>query len=426
MRNSWIRLSALAAAGALAAVTLPAGPAPAAANEWIELDLAEADRVNAVLDEGGLGVAEEVREPMAASLRGDGRAPTALAVFPTSLLTASVATVEISVEVGAGAGRVPDLVAEVRGLRSDGGWTEWREAEEPVAGAAVALPDAVEEVQVRVGLGPEAARDGGRVSAVRLRAAEPVGDDPETEALPEVTEGGAEPVSARLFATRVGLVGHQTANGHTIRVNDYFAALPSRRGLAPRGEGDYTVRVCNDTGTQRCVYLPVWDVGPWNIKDDHWNAGREMWIDLPRGKPQAQAAYLEGHNGGVDGFGREVRNPAGIDLGDGAFRYGLRLPSNAWVNVDYLWTGDQGIRAEVRTESRKDPVVLRSGPGTEFADVGRAGHSAHVDVECYSLGEELSGPAGETDLWYRLGAGDYAPAAFVEGGEDAPECVEGE
>ena len=70
-----------------------------------------------------------------------------------------------------------------------------------------------------------------------------------------------------------------------------------------------------------CAFEPVWDVGPWNTKDDYWNpsATREMWKDLPQGKPEAQAAYQNGYNGGKDQFGRTVANPAGIDLADGVF-----------------------------------------------------------------------------------------------------------
>ncbi|MBT9260247.1 MAG: hypothetical protein KM310_10950 [Clostridiales bacterium] len=39
-----------------------------------------------------------------------------------------------------------------------------------------------------------------------------------------------------------------------------------------------------------------------------------MFKDLPLGKPEAQAAFYEGYNGGEDQFGRKVTNPAGIDL----------------------------------------------------------------------------------------------------------------
>lgn len=148
----------------------------------------------------------------------------------------------------------------------------------------------------------------------------------------------ASPKTFRVFATREGLVGRTTANGHVITPRDHFVALPSRRALSPRGSSAFSVRVCADNG--RCETAPVWDVGPWNTQDDYWNppATRQNWKDLPQGKPEAQAAFENGYNGGRDQFGRRVTNPAGIDLADGTFRDGLGLANNAWVNVTYLWT----------------------------------------------------------------------------------------
>jgi hypothetical protein len=148
----------------------------------------------------------------------------------------------------------------------------------------------------------------------------------------------AGPKTYRVYATREGLVGGTTANGHVIVPRDHFVALPSRRALSPRGSSTYSVRVCADNG--RCEIAPVWDVGPWNTRDDYWNpsATRQNWQDLPQGTSEAQAAYQNGYNGGKDQNGRRVTNPAGIDLADGTFWDGLGLTNNAWVTATYLWT----------------------------------------------------------------------------------------
>ncbi len=45
--------------------------------------------------------------------------------------------------------------------------------------------------------------------------------------------------------------------------------------------------------------------------------------------PQAQAAYKDKFNGGMDQFGRQVANPAGIDLADGLFWDALGLKNNS-------------------------------------------------------------------------------------------------
>ena len=39
-----------------------------------------------------------------------------------------------------------------------------------------------------------------------------------------------------------------------------------------------------------------------------------MWRSLPCCKPEARAALFDNYNHGENQFGREVRNPAGIDL----------------------------------------------------------------------------------------------------------------
>lgn len=219
----------------------------------------------------------------------------------------------------------------------------------------------------------------------------------------------ATALSYRIFATREGLVGGHTASGHVIVDHDHFVALPSRRGLSPAGSGDYTVRVCSDAG--RCEWAPVWDVGPWNTKDDYWNGPdkRQMWQDLPQGKPQSQAAEQDGYNGGLDQFGRLVRNPAGIDLADGTFWDGLGLTTNSWVTVSYTWTAP----GTVGTVAAGEPLNVRSAASTDAPIVGAAADHAQVPIDCATSAEVITGPSGTTPLWYRLAPDMWVTAAYV-------------
>jgi hypothetical protein len=140
-----------------------------------------------------------------------------------------------------------------------------------------------------------------------------------------------------VWATREGLVGQRTANGHIIQPRDRFVALPSWRVLSSKGGNEFQVRV---TYNGRSVVLPVWDVGPWNTHDDYWNpTDRERYRDLPVGTPMAQAAVLQGYNGGLDEFGRTIRDPNGIDIADGAFWDDLGMTRTAKVQVSFLWLG---------------------------------------------------------------------------------------
>ncbi|WP_047871706.1 hypothetical protein [Nocardiopsis sp. RV163] len=427
----------LASLGALVLLA-PLPPAPALAEEgWLRQGPGSADRIGLVLESGALRLDGDAGHAPGIVARWEPQPRHGgLAVFPPQPLDAPADTVDVRVRTEGDPG---GLDTELRGGRADGVWTEWH----PVGAGRVTLPHEVARVQLRVRVSGE----GTGLTGLRIRPLEDDGEPPQEGGTGEPPQDGgvegpgaddehAEPFSATLFATRIGLVGNTTANGHRIRENDHFAALPSRRGLAVRGGGEYTVRVCTTgalgpegrggTGNHRprCAYLPVWDVGPWNTRDDHWNAERETWPDLARGRPQAQAAYTLGHNGGLDGFGRRVRNPAGIDLADGAFRQGLELPTNGWVRVDYLWTGEYRRRARITAADQRHPVVVRGGPGLDYEPVGLAAHSADVDVACQAVGDAMAGTFGTSRAWYRIGEGDYVPAVFADGGADAPACAE--
>jgi hypothetical protein len=129
-------------------------------------------------------------------------------------------------------------------------------------------------------------------------------------------------------------------------------------GAGYRLDLDYRVVVTRDTG--QTATIPVKEVGPWNLDDNYW-AGpgsarpRRQWTDLPRGVPQAHAAFYSGYNtvpnctslstgqpsgkpGAADQFGRCVLNPAGIDLSiEAAKLLGLGNLENAWLTVSFMW-----------------------------------------------------------------------------------------
>jgi hypothetical protein len=153
------------------------------------------------------------------------------------------------------------------------------------------------------------------------------------EARDASTEGSAEVVrtTSRSSALRCKVFATQYI-GYT----RYEAALPHRAlkfGSRPR------VAIRRVAGG-RVVRPRIKEVGPWNTYDNYWAAGanRTMWKNLPRCKPEAQAAYYSNYNNGRDEFGRKVLNPAGVDLTPAVARgMGLRKYQNAWVYVWFPW-----------------------------------------------------------------------------------------
>ncbi len=178
-----------------------------------------------------------------------------------------------------------------------------------------------------------------------------------------------------IFATRQGLVGHRTANGHIIRPRDRFVALPSWRALSPKGSNQYQVRL---TYKGRSVVVPVWDVGPWNTNDDYWSPNR-YYSDLPVGLPMAQAAYFDGYNGGRDVFGRRIRSPNGLDIADGTFWDDLGMTRSDWVQVTFLWLGEDpgpgAATTPVATPTPTDNPAVETG--ATAVDNGGAGYVAN-------------------------------------------------
>jgi hypothetical protein len=84
----------------------------------------------------------------------------------------------------------------------------------------------------------------------------------------------------------------------------------------------------------------VKEAGPWNVHNNYWARRKQrlMFKRVPRCKPEAQLAYYQNFNRGKDEFGREVLNPAGIDITPAVARgMGLKKYQNAWVYVRFPW-----------------------------------------------------------------------------------------
>ncbi|MBB4685668.1 hypothetical protein [Amycolatopsis jiangsuensis] len=356
----------------------------AAADSWrVDLSKVDGDDFGVTVDSG--------------VLRPDGAAGARPGVLVTAehLLSSTADRVTARVE----AGRSGGVEVDVRG-RAGGGWTEWLPA-------GTTFGHAVTVVQARISVSGPAAVHAVTLSADRAARA----DSPAASAA----------LTYRIHATREGLVGGTTSNGHKIVERDHFVSFPSTKSVSPKGTGSYTARVCRTDGA-RCEYAPVWEVGPWNEHDDYWHPAdrRAQFASLPQGVPEAQAAYLDGFNGGKDSRGRTVRNPAGIDLADGTFWDGLGLTGSGYVNVTFLWTGSAPASGTVSTAGA--PLNLRAGPTTSAAAVGYAANYAEVPIECQTHGESVSGTFGTSTVWYRIGPGHYIAAAYLRTEATAPPC----
>lgn len=392
--------AAVLAAGAvtaLAGAPAHATTAPTATGGWAaDLSTVDTDDVNVTGAGGTLTLADAAWH----------RTATVFAGSEGSLTTAehrlAAPANRVSAELTADTPKGTSVDVDVRGRTGVNDWTEWTPA-------GTALKSTVSSVQVRISL--HSTTDGTRPAVRGLAlSADSV---PQASALAAATA-----LTYKIYGTREGLVGHTTSNGHTIASRDHFVALPSGRALSGKGSGSYTVRVCK-TDASRCEYAPVWDVGPWNTKDDYWNPASERaeYKDLPQGQPGAYAAYHNGYNGGKDDLGYKVGNPAGIDLADGVFYDGLDMADNGNVNVTYLWTGSAptGI-----VTTAGDPMNVRASASTSAAVKGLAANYAKVNIECYVEGDTVAGKFGTTNIWDRIGPNNYVSDTYLQTGSDGP------
>ncbi len=391
-----LALLCLAGASAQATAAGAAAPQPASAAapfSWQE-DVSQvgSNDVNVRYTAGALKVRAKEFHPAL----GAARAGYAAEVLPVHRLDTPANHIRAALDADVPSGG--HVVVDVRGRAGEGTWSEWRQTGD----TAATLPDPVTEVQARITFDDATGR--AAVHGLRLSA--------DNVAQPRAVSRAAS-FSAQVYATREGLVGGTTANGHVIQTNDHFVALPSRRGLSSNGGGEYSVQVC---GPARCETAPVWDIGPWNIHDDYWNpsATRESFQDLAQGLPEAQAAYQSGYNGGLDGSGRAVANPAGIDLADGTF-YNIGLNDNGWVTVTYLWTGDGSGGTNTSFPTWGSAVNIRAQATTASATVATLSGPTQVNVQCQVHGQTVTSDGYTNDAWsYLPDYGGYISNIFID------------
>jgi hypothetical protein len=365
--------AAVADSGRATTTAAKAASTAATASElsWsANLGAAGAQQVNLARSAGQIRISNPGFHPAVAADRGyaqDLLAPVALS-RAVGQVTATVAGTTPS-----GASVTVDVRAETSGSH----WTEWQTAS---SGETARFGAMVTTVQARITLLGNASGAGPLISGVAFTGTPAATGQTALATGAVAPAASTNPESYRVFATDEGSAGKTTANGHVIQANDHFVALPSGTALSPSGSDEYSVKVCGPVG---CETAPVWDVGPWNIKDNYWDpsSSRQEFSDLPQGTPEAQAAYEDGYNGGVSGIGDDVSNPAGIDLADGTF-HDVLGSDNGYVTVTYLWTSTSGGTTAADPESSplstygsQMQVFGSSAAGTTFSDVYTPGKS---------------------------------------------------
>lgn len=143
-------------------------------------------------------------------------------------------------------------------------------------------------------------------------------------------------IQADVFSVEVFATHYAGYTNYEVALPDKYLKFANNGDPSPYTNPPYTVDLYRASSSLWVNGVSVLEVGPWNEDDNYWDSARRRFADLPLGKPEAEAAYYDGYNGGKDQFNRIVLNPAGIDLTDDvAADLGLAVGENAWIQVYY-------------------------------------------------------------------------------------------
>jgi LysM repeat protein len=161
----------------------------------------------------------------------------------------------------------------------------------------------------------------------------------------------------------------------------------------------------------RSVTVRPLEAGPWNVDDTFWaTAGdptpRRMFPDLPLGVPQAQAAYFDNYNGGLDQFGRKVSQPFAIDLSYDVAR-DLGFTGRDWVDVTFIWTAEWGAPDSPSGEAAPGvpQVIIPVATATPDAD-GQLFHDVQPGQTLWAIALAYEVTIDDLEAWNNISRQD--------------------
>lgn len=189
--------------------------------------------------------------------------------------------------------------------------------------------------------------------------------------------------------------------------NNGIASLTKCADYGYEDGANYTVSISYQG---RSVSVQPREAGPWNVDDTYWATTadptpRRMFTDLGLGVPQAQAAFFDNYNGGLDQFGRKVKQPFAIDLSFEVAR-DLGISANAWVDVTFSWTADWEAASEETSVGGGVPqVIIPVATGTADAD-GRLYHEVQPGQTLWAIALAYEVTIDDLEAWNDLSRQD--------------------
>lgn len=210
--------------------------------------------------------------------------------------------------------------------------------------------------------------------------------------------------------------GHSPANAVDLnRANDFGDAV-----VASAGGTAVTVKNLGNTSYGR--YIVIDHGGGWKTYYAHLSSFNvSQGANVSKGQKIGEVGN-SGNSSGAHLHYEQRYNGNDVKIkwdGSQIYYWG----SKSYTSKNKCSSSEEGATGTVNTNGAD--LNVRSGPGTGYSVVGQVSDGQKVTISCQTRGQTITGTYGTTDIWDKIGPGQYVSDAYIYTGSDgmvAPSC----
>ncbi|MCX4474595.1 N-acetylmuramoyl-L-alanine amidase [Micromonospora sp. NBC_01655] len=231
-------------------------------------------------------------------------------------------------------------------------------------------------------------------------------------------------VASRPSTYRINYIVIHTTQG------SYASAISWFQNPAAQVSAHYTFRSSDGAVTQSVREKDVaWHAGNWTYNTQSVGIEHEGYVDNPSWYTDSMyraSAALTRTLADRYGIPKDRAHIIGHSQVPGATHTDPG-PNWNWTYYMQLVNGGASTVGSGTVNTEASSLNVRSGPGTGYTVVGSVADGATVAIYCQTTGTTVTGPSGTSNVWNRIGTGQYVADAFVLTGHDGfipgvPRC----